>query len=154
MLQTPHVIVGAAIAIKVVNPYLALPLALASHFVLDRVPHWNPHTYTEAMKFGIPKRQTIIITLIDIGLALGLGLFIAERFLPDYNRVLIILLAAFFSVLPDVAKYPFFLFKNFRKGLYKKYVDWERSMQTDVSLYPGVFTQLTIVVVGLWWLFT
>ncbi len=154
MLQTPHVIVGTAIAIKVGNPYLAIPLALASHFVLDRVPHWNPHTYTEAMKFGIPKKQTILLVLIDIGLAFGLGLLIASQFLPDYRRVLIILLAAFAAVLPDIAKYPFFLFKKARKGLYKKYVDWERSMQTDVSLAPGVLTQLSIIVVGAWWLFT
>lgn len=152
MLQTPHVIVGTAIAIKVANPYLAIPLALASHFVLDRVPHWNPHTYTEAMKFGIPKKQTIMLTIIDIGVAFILGLFIASQSLPDYNRAFIVLLAAFASVLPDIAKYPFFLFKNFRKGLYKKYVDWERSMQTDVSLVPGVLTQLSIIIVGLWWL--
>ena len=152
MLQTPHVVIGTAIAIKVGNPYLAIPLALASHFVLDRVPHWNPHTYTEAMKYGIPKRETILLTIIDICTALGLGLWIASFFLPDYGRVTVILLAAFASVLPDIAKYPFFLFKKARKGLYKKYVEWERSMQTDVSFYPGVFTQLTIIVAGLWWI--
>lgn len=152
MLQTPHVVVGTAIAIKIGNPYLAIPLALASHFVLDRVPHWNPHTYTEAMKFGIPKKQTIALTLVDIAAALALGLTIALKFMPDYGRVLIIILAAFASVAPDIAKYPFFLFKGTRKGLYKKYVDWERSMQTDVSLYFGVFTQLAIIAIGLWWL--
>ena len=111
MLQTPHVIVGTAIAIKIGNPYLALPLALASHFVLDRVPHWNPHTYTEAMKFGIPKKQTIGLILVDIVVAFVLGLLIADRFLPDYGRALIILLAAFASVSFDIAKHPFFLFK-------------------------------------------
>ena len=52
MLETPHVIVGAAIAYKVVNPALALPLALGSHFILDITPHWNPHLSTETKKFG------------------------------------------------------------------------------------------------------
>ena len=44
-------------------------------------------------------------------------------------------------------------FKKTRKGLYRKYVEWERSMQTDVSFYPGVFTQLSVIIVGLWWIF-
>lgn len=69
MLQTPHVVIGCAIAINVGNPYLAIPLSLASHFVLDRVPHWNPHTYTEAVKYGIPKRKTLAVTAVDIGVA-------------------------------------------------------------------------------------
>lgn len=154
MLQTPHVVIGTAIAIKVGNPYLAIPLALTSHFVLDRVPHWNPHTYTEAMKYGIPKRTTIFLTIIDIAVALSLGLWLASFFLPNYGQTFIVLLAAFASVLPDIAKYPFFLFKKLRHGTYKKYVEWERSMQTDVSFYPGVLTQLTLIVVGLWWIFS
>lgn len=153
MLQTPHVVVGTAIAIKVGNPALAIPLALMSHFVLDRVPHWNPHTYTEAIKYGLPKKNTIVLTIIDIGIALILGLWIASLFLPNYPTALIILTCAFASVAPDIAKYPFFVFKKVRHGLYKKYVEWERSMQTDVSFYPGVLTQLTIIIVGLWWIF-
>lgn len=152
MLQTPHVVVGMAIAIKTGSPEIAIPLALASHFVLDRVPHWNPHTYTEAMKYGIPKRATILLTVLDIGCAFALSFYLASLFLPDYSRAFVILLAAGASVLPDIAKYPFFLFKKVRYGLYEKYVKWERSMQTDVSFYPGVFTQIAIVIVGLWWI--
>lgn len=50
MLETPHVLIGAAIATKVGNPFLAIPLAFASHFVLETVPHWNPHLNTETKK--------------------------------------------------------------------------------------------------------
>ena len=63
MLETPHVIVGAAIATKVVNPALALPLAFGSHFILERVPHWNPHLNTEKNKFG---KITVVSTKIVI----------------------------------------------------------------------------------------
>jgi hypothetical protein len=52
VLETPHVVVGAAIATKVANPALAIPLAFASHFVLEKIPHWNPHLNTELKKFG------------------------------------------------------------------------------------------------------
>ena len=102
MLQTPHVVVGTAIAIKVGRPELAIPLAFLSHFVLDRVPHWNPHTYTEAIKYGIPKRKTLLLTAVDIGTAFFLGLWIDTTFLPDYRQILFILLAAFASVLSSL----------------------------------------------------
>jgi len=36
---TPHLIFGAAIASKISNPFLALPLAFLSHFLLDMLPH-------------------------------------------------------------------------------------------------------------------
>ena len=39
MLYTPHFLVGAAIANLVPNPVIGLPLSLASHFVLDVIPH-------------------------------------------------------------------------------------------------------------------
>ena len=47
MLETPHVAVGAAIAASIPNPLIAIPLAFASHFALELVPHWNPHLNTE-----------------------------------------------------------------------------------------------------------
>jgi len=52
MLETPHVLAGAVIAAKVQNPFLAIPLAFASHFILEKVPHWNPHINAEMTKFG------------------------------------------------------------------------------------------------------
>ena len=51
MIELPHAVVGAAIAAKVGNPALSLPLALASHFVLDLVPHWNPHLNRDTARF-------------------------------------------------------------------------------------------------------
>lgn len=154
MLETPHVVVGAAIATAVGDPVLAFPLALGSHFVLDKIPHWNPHTYTETIKNGIPDKNTIILTIVDISTALCVGLYFAFLALPNFALAETIILACFASVLPDVIKYPFFLFKNTRKGLYKKYVDWERAFQVDTEnkLY-GLFTQFVIILASLYWIF-
>ena len=41
MIGTNHLATGAVIALAVHNPLLALPLAFASHFVLDSVPHFG-----------------------------------------------------------------------------------------------------------------
>ncbi len=36
-----HAVTGALIAGAVGNPFLAIPLAFASHFVLDAIPHFG-----------------------------------------------------------------------------------------------------------------
>lgn len=42
MTATNHALTGAAIALVVKQPALAIGLALLSHFVIDAVPHYNP----------------------------------------------------------------------------------------------------------------
>jgi hypothetical protein len=41
MLVTNHVLSGALLGAAVRNPWLALPLGVASHFALDATPHWG-----------------------------------------------------------------------------------------------------------------
>jgi len=153
MLETPHVMVGAAIATKVVDPALALPLALGSHFILDRVPHWNPHLFTETQKYGQPSQQSTLIAWVDVGLALGLGLFVASRYLNNPNMVVVILASCLASVLPDLVKWPYYFLKK-RGGILEKWVLFERNLQVNASFWPGVFTQLAVVIAAFWWIFT
>jgi hypothetical protein len=149
MLETPHVAVGAAIAATVPNPLLAIPLCLASHFILDKIPHWNPHTFTETQKYGYPKKQTFAIAIFDITTATLLGFSLAYLALPNTNQALLILACCFVSVLPDVIKYPYFVFKWARKGLMEKYVLWERKLQEDAPLIPGILTQAATIIISL-----
>src|SRR5689334_22883185 len=99
MLETPHVAVGVAIASKFPNPWVAIPLSLASHFILDKVPHWNPHMYTETKKFGRPAKSSTTLALIDIGVAFVLGSSFAYSALPNYNLAILILACSLSSVL-------------------------------------------------------
>lgn len=41
MTATNHVLTGALIAASVHNPWIALPAAFASHFILDSLPHYG-----------------------------------------------------------------------------------------------------------------
>ena len=153
MLETPHVLVGAAIAAKVTNPALAIPFALGSHFLLDKIPHWNPHTYTEAKKYGKPRRETSIIAGFDSSLALFSGLTIAYFFSQfSLSHALVIVTACFFSVLPDISKIPYYYFGR-KKGLLKKWVDIERAIQVEVkSPLLGILTQLSVSLAAIWWI--
>ena len=151
MLETPHVAVGIAIASKVGNPLLAVPIAFASHFVLDKIPHWNPHFYTETKKNGKPAKASINLAVVDSVLALVLGLFMAGRAMPDSMLAFNILACSLASVASDQVKIPFF-FLGIRGGLLKKWVDFERSIQVDTSFVPGMLTQVAIIIASFWWI--
>jgi len=153
MLETPHVALGIAIAVKSGNPWVAIPLSLASHFLLDRVPHWNPHFYTETLKFGQPKKISTYIAIADELIAIALTLFMAYKFMPDANKSLLILICSLLSVLPDQVKIPYF-FCNRRFGFIKKWVDFERSIQVEIKPFWGIVTQIVVISSSLFWIFT
>lgn len=153
MLETPHVVVGAAIATKVVNPLLAIPLALGSHFILDRVPHWNPHLNTELKKYGKITTKTRWFIVFDVVFSLTLGGFIAYQFLPDVNRASMVLLAGFAGVLPDVIEGPYFFLK-WKNKLIEKWIKFQKSIQVDTTPFPGLGIQFVTLVAALWWIFS
>lgn len=151
MLETPHVAVGIAIATKVGSPWLAVPIAFASHFVLDKIPHWNPHFYTETQKLGKPGKFSTTLAIADSLLALGLGLFMAGRALPDNMLAFNIIACSFASVASDQVKIPFF-FLGIRDKWLKRWVDFERSIQVDAPFVPGMLTQIAIIIASFWWI--
>ncbi|MCH7730157.1 hypothetical protein IID21_01350 [Patescibacteria group bacterium] len=153
MIETPHVIVGAAIATAVANPALALPLALGSHFVLDKIPHWNPHLLTETKKYGKPTGKSTLIVAADVSASLVVSLSIASLALPDNIKALTILAACFLAILPDVVEGPYF-FLNIRPKFIEKWINFQRAFQINTSFVPGVLTQVVTVAVSLWWILT
>ncbi len=152
MLETPHVALGIAIAIAVPNPIISIPLAFASHFLLDMTPHWNPHLNTETKKFGRLSNQTLLIIGLDLACASILTLFMAKQVLPDLNLFLNILLSSFASILPDVVEGPYFLF-----GWKNKYIDiwmkFQKRIQSDANIFWGILTQLLLLVSCYLWVF-
>lgn len=152
MLETPHVVVGAAIASKVVNPLLAIPLAFGSHFILEKVPHWNPHLNTEKQKYGKPTTTSTKIVIADVVLSLILGSFIASRVLPDTGHAVTILASCFAAVLPDVIEGPYF-FLDIKSKFIKKWIKFQKSLQVDTSVVPGLLTQVVTIIAVFWWIF-
>jgi hypothetical protein len=152
VLETPHVIVGAAIATNVANPLVSLPLAFFSHFVLERVPHWNPHLNTELKTHGKISKQTKMVVFFDSTLALTSGVIIASLALPDINRFFIIIFACFLSVLPDVIEAPYF-FLNKKGKFFDFWIKFQKSIQVDTAAFPGLTTQFLTILAALYWIF-
>lgn len=151
MLETPHVVVGAAIATQIPNPFIAIPLVFASHFILEMVPHWNPHLNTETKKFGAPTKKSTIVTAIDSSVALLIGSFIAWRALPNTGASILILACCLTSVLPDLIEGPYFFLKV-RSEWAKKWIIFQKSFQNDTTPFWGILTQLLTIVTAILWL--
>lgn len=151
MLETPHVFIGAAIATKFPNPFIAIPLAFASHFVMEMVPHWNPHLNQETKKYGHVTRKSTIITAIDSTIALVSGSIIAFRYLPDIKMVALILACCFFAVLPDIIEGPYFFLKIKNKFI-ESWIKFQKSIQSDTSVIPGLLTQVVTILAVIFWI--
>ncbi len=149
MLELPHVLVGITLATKIGNPLIALPLSLASHFVVDLVPHWNPSLYTETKKYGQPSKKTTLIIIFDVLLSLSLGFWLASRFLPDYTKMAIILTGAFLAVLPDVIEGFYFYLKVRSKWLIEL-IEFQHNHQGKAGFFLGNLTQLITILLALY----
>src|SRR6185369_6641141 len=93
MIALNHALTGAAIGLAVQKPYLVIPLAFASHFVLDAVPHFGHKVYEYGGKYATK------IYIAD-GIATVLGLGLTALYAP--HLILPALVGAFFAMLPDV----------------------------------------------------
>lgn len=145
MLTTPHVLVALTILKIVPSPFWALVLILLSHFLIDFcVPHWNPHIFTELKKDGHISIKSIQVILIDGFIALGvLGLLIL-RVWPDLWQSLMLVVAAFVSVLPDFIEIPHY-FLGWKNKLMTNYVTFQHKHQSNGTFFLGVATQLIVI---------
>lgn len=153
MLELPHTIVGAAIATKIPNPWIALPLAFLSHFPLDLIPHWNPSLYTETEKYGKPTRKSTKLVAIDVALSLVTGFFIASRVMPNTKHAIVILLACFAAVVLDVIE-GFYFFLGVRTKFLKDLINFQRSFQKKLPVAPGLLVQGLIILLSLYLIYS
>lgn len=70
MLMVTHAVVGSAVGKSVRLPWLALPAAFISHFVLDFIPHSsfhmipNPNSVLSALRLAGPFLETVLAVLL------------------------------------------------------------------------------------------
>lgn len=138
MTATSHALIGTVIAAKIGNPALAIPLALASHFAMDLIPHWDTATNREKKS----KRRLFIDSGLDVLMAIFLSYSIILLFFPTVNLLYAILIIIF-SVLPDLLMCPY-LFFNIKS--FKWAYDFGKKTNTDLDKPWGIFTQIVIVV--------
>lgn len=151
MVELPHTLVGIAIAAKLQNPALSLPLAFTSHFILDLLPHWNPHLNKEMKKYGKVTRATSLLISADVTLSLTIGSIIAFFTASSLFHFFIILLGGFLAVLPDIVEGPYF-FWGWRYKPLIRWVNIQSLLQTNIPPLPGILTQILVIIASIWWI--
>lgn len=136
MTATAHALIGASIAAKVINPYLGIPLAIASHFLADLVPHWDAGTNHKKKSLNRFKLEAALDVLLGFALA-----FIIFRNIVDPVYLFVMVIS---SQLPDWLKAPSDMF-GFKVPPFS-WLDWlGHKLQSRMQLPWGLVTQVVIV---------
>lgn len=143
MLELPHALIGATLAVTIPDPRISLPLALASHFLIDYLPHWNPHINTEIKTTGQISTQSKIIIMADASLALVAGTYLAAT----RGNFVVIMLACLLAVLPDVAEIPYY-FLGLKIKWIERLIVYQRSHQWNVGPVFGIIFQILVILLS------
>lgn len=149
MLATPHIITGAAVAKQLRRPWLALPAAFISHFLLDFIPHLDSHALF-GTNAGRPTRPEATMAVLDFifGAALVAVLIIRQR-----NRRLLAA-GAFLGIVIDLVDNVPPWNSWFRAWAGTSWISaFHHAFQHNVapSAWPiGFGTQVVIVAIGMW----
>jgi hypothetical protein len=139
MTSTAHALIGTVIAAKIGNPALAIPIALASHFIADAVPHWDT-AYHRKQKSKTRLIGTSFIDLI-LGFILAWALIVFLFPATNLTYAFIIIIAA---QLPDWLTLPYlFLDLDFPPFSYAYYI--QKRFDTHLGLPWGVINQVVAV---------
>jgi hypothetical protein len=100
-----HALTGALIGLTVSNPVLAMPLAFASHFVCDAIPHYDLGGPDKAKLF---RSRRFVVEFLLLG-ALGCLALVVLLALAKPEHWFVAAICAFLAASPDLFWFPRFL---------------------------------------------
>jgi hypothetical protein len=136
MLDASHALIGASIAKLVPHPYLGLPLALASHFLADLIPHWDLRT----RKVKRSKTKIILYSLTDA----SIGYFIAYLLFAPSVSLWYLAAIMFTAQLPDWLEAPYHVF-DWRFPPFSTIKKLQSKLHRKLDLPWGLATQILIL---------
>lgn len=102
MTATAHALVAGAIYRAIPNPMLSVPLACASHFIMDAVPHWDLGTAWRSRS----KKMTGILAIAET----VLGITVAYFLFHGKGSGIPLLATIVASEIPDWLEAPWYIF--------------------------------------------
>ena len=140
MTATGHAIIGTVIAAKIGNPVLAVPIAIASHFLADALPHWDTGYHRDHKT----KTKFFVQSLADVLIGFLAAYALVTAFFPATNLVY-----AYFIVimaqLPDWITAPY-LFFNWNFPPFNWTYKFGKIFDTHLGMPWGFVNQVAIVV--------
>lgn len=137
MTATAHALVGGAIAASIQNPAIGITLAVASHPLLDMIPHWD---------FGRGWRDKNKLTFLLEGFFdLTVGLVASYLIFGIHTDLIYFLSAVLASLMLDFLLVPYWFFK-WKFPPFSWVYQIQSKMQGRAKLLPwGIVTQIGTV---------
>ena len=141
-----HALAGALIGLSIANPWLALPLAFLSHFVLDAIPHYDPPGQDSSERISSKRFEKELYGQAIVCFVIVLILVIAQP-----KQWLAAAFGAFLGASPDLFWVPRFLYVKWTgrdKDLRNPFLRFHSLIQwkTSPKLWP--IEAVWFVVVG------
>jgi hypothetical protein len=95
MTATNHALTGAIIGLAVTNPFIALPLAFMSHFLLDILPHFG-YKGNKGFQEALRHRNSKILPIVELALFVIILVLLLRSSVSMW-----VYLCALLAVLPD-----------------------------------------------------
>lgn len=149
MLLTPHTLVGVAIASNFSNPVVAVSLSLLSHFLGDKIPHWDFYSNTKREDRVKGWRPLAVMGDMAVGVAIGIG-FTSYYYWGknDPKLALVTFLCGIASVLPDALSGLTII-----AGKENKFLEIlnkiQSKMQFQAPLPWGIITQILVILISI-----
>lgn len=143
MVSVSHAFTGAFIASYLPEqPYLYLPLALVSHFLLDNVTHYDIGIAAKVYQFK--KWQIIVLELLDLALAAGLIAWIYQQSFANFQLAL--WLGALAGITPDLLQATDYILQKPLKILQPFYAFHHRYHHSTKSAFWGLLPQAILLI--------
>lgn len=152
MTATNHVLTGAVIATVVGSPVIAVPLAFASHFVLDAIPHFGIHEDDTLKRNGHWLFRSVVATDTVFTIA---ALALVPVALHNHVNAWSVLIAMLAALIPDLLWIPHFLHEIRHKvaRARTKFMLWHQRIQWSETpwglLVEMVWAAMAITVMAL-----
>jgi len=146
MTATNHALTGAVVALAIKQPILAIPLALASHFVIDMIPHFDAGLGRSAI--------AKIVVAIDCLLAGSLTVLLSIFFHTDISGWLLFACMAI-AMSPDLVwGWRYYKLRDFKKiisepmSLFSRYhqkIQWSETPKGILVEIPWLITMAVLI---------
>lgn len=144
MILAPHMLAGAALATSLHHPALLALGAVALHYLLDALPHWEYDIMTS-------KKATAYKITADIAAGLLIIFFLLQRFGPAEQAL--ILWGAFFGIFPDgLLAISLFSRRKYLRRHMRFHTFWHTRITpggTRPPLWLGAATEILVVAASL-----
>jgi hypothetical protein len=144
MILLVHLILGAAIGSKISNIYLAIILALLSHYLLDIIPHFDyPVKSNDRNQW-----KKLLLGAVKVALDLLVGISLILIFSKNQPLVYI---GAFFALLPDGFTVLKYLIPNNKifEAHYALHMKLHFLKDKKISMFWRILNQVIVVIISI-----